>query len=312
MSDEAKVAEVPEEIKTPDEVIDNKRAEIENLVIAHNDSVDKETPEPEIPLKKEETVEEQKEIDPVQRIKDSTQKRIDKVIAKQKSAEDQLAEARAEIERLKNSPKTPEVISKTEEEAKVTPDQVVAYIAKMSEQGNHKEVAEATRFLIKLEKDIAIEELNQVQTQASSVTQRQNEEMKALANDYVELDSEGLPDNNSDMTLANQKGLLFKLSMDYWNDKAKHAERYNNSNVVEGFRRSVADAYRDIQEHNRTTPREEKIIEKRNPRQVLAEPGADTSDEAPQGNSNSLSDADKVRAEIHNRTKNRYLRKPPQ
>lgn len=317
MTDELKVPAVPEII--PETVVPeviNKRQELEKQIAAETKAifeapVPEEIPEEEKP--KEEIKEEEvaKEIDPIQRIKDSTQKRINQVIAKQKTAEQKLAEAEAEIERLK-TPKAPEEKLTPKDDTPPTIEQVEAYIIKMREDGNVKEEVSATRYLIKLEKEAAIREQSEIQTKAQSEKTRQDTEMRALADDYVVLNDKGEPDIKSDMTLANQNGLLFRLAMDYWNDKAKHADRYNNPNVVEGFRRATADAYRDIQEHNKTNaPKGETITQtRRNPREVLAEPEAEAAEESVQSNNtDSLSDADKVRAEIKNRTKNRYIRR---
>lgn len=313
MEEETKVAPVPQTAEVTEPIIDNRRAEIENLVIAENQRTD--DTKPEVASEKQAPKEEVKtepEVDPVEQVKLSMQKRINKLTAKTKTAEEELAELRAENERLKANSKTPSPEA-PKDNTPPTPEQVEAYIAKMQEEGNHKEAAAAIRYLVKLEKEMALKEVEERQTKTQTETQRQNAEMKALASDYVAYDETGKPDIKSDMTLANQNGLLFKLSMDYFNDPARHADRYNNPNVVEGFRRAVADAYRDIQEHKSITPRGETITEKPNPRRALAEPEAEVGeDQAPSNDRNSLSDADKVREEINRRTKNRYIRRTPQ
>lgn len=315
MSEEMKVPEVPvpdQKVETPDvPVIDRRRDEAEKAVDAVNnifipDLISEKTEE------KSNVAEVNKEIeidDPIERIKKATQKRIDKLTAKSKSAEEELVEARAEIERLKANPKAPDK-EVAVNNSPPTPEQVEAYIAKKQEEGDHKEAAAAIRYLVKLEKEAAIKEVQEAQknsqSQTSAETARQNAAMKDLAEDYVVMDDTGKPDIKSDLTLANQNGLLFKLAMDYFNDKTRHTERYDDPNVVNGFRRAVADAYRDISEHNRTTkfiPKGESTEPKRNSRQVLADPGADFSDESSSTNTSTLSDADKVREEIRNRKK---------
>lgn len=305
---EVPAVETPK-LETPEPVIINRREAIEKAVAEQNEII----PPPEVEevaeVKKDtsEIKAEEEIIDPVERIKKATQKRFDKLTAKNKSAEEELAELRLENERLKANPKVPEK-EVPKDNTPPTPEQVEAYIAQMQEEGNWKAAAAATRYLVKIEKDQAIKEVrdeqNRVQTQSKEFETKTNQQMKELASDYVVLDDKGQPDISADLTLANQKGLLFKLALDYFNDKDRHGERYNDPNVVNGFRRAVADAYRDIAEHNRQTrltPKGEVNEPRRTQtRAALADPDTDFSDETPtqSTHTSTLSDADKVRAEI--------------
>jgi len=325
MTDELKAPEAPvviPEAPADESLIDNRRTEIEKLVItANNTFPEPEAPETPEPLKAEEKKEEPKaEVsDPVERIKNSVQKRIDKVIAQKKTVEEENAELRAELERLKANSKPTET-STPKDDTPPTPEQVEAYIAKMQEEGNHKEAAAAIRYLVKLEKEEALKKVKDEQDKAQKEAEAQkvkiDADMKALANDYVVYDEKGQPDINSDLTLANQKGLLFKTAISLYNDKELHRDFYNDPDVVSGFRRAVADAYREIHQQgliNKTPKGETVITEKRTPRVALADPSAEVIEETPaQSNSNSLSDAEKVREEIRARNKNRFLRKIPQ
>lgn len=321
MTDELKVAVEPEEVKSAEvePVFESKRAQIEKLVQTENENFADEAPAEEVAEVPAEEI--ALPVDPVEQIKKSVQKRIDKVVAQKKSVEEENAELKAELERLKSSPKPDETVSTAEKgEAEVTPEQVEAYIAKMSEEGNHKEVAAATRYLIKLEKEIALKEVREQQTKAQAQTEsekaRTNQELRELAQDYVAYDDSGAVDASSDLNLSNQKGLLFKTAMSLYNDKELHAELYNNPNVVQGFRRAVSDAFIQIHQQGlvKHTPKGQTIIpERKNPRMSLAEPSAEVSEESVQStNVNSLTDAQKASEEIKNRMKNRYLRKIPQ
>lgn len=314
MSEETKVPEVPVvEIPKPEttadeSLIESRRSQIESLVIAENETIP-ELEAPEEVAKEEPKKEEPKvEDDPIKKIKESVQKRIDKVVAKQKSAEEKLAEAEAEIERLRAerlNPKTPDATT-PKDDTPPTPDQVEAYIAKMSEEGNHKEVAAATRYLIKLEKEIALKEVQETQTKA----QKEAETQKASQlKDWTDL-SMDYEDSNPDMNLANQEGTLYKTALALYNDKELHANHYNDPNVIRGFRRAVADAYREIHQQGLVkTPKGETIIqEKRTPRLSLADPSAVETEEVPSHANSSLSDAEKVREEIKARNKNRFNR----
>jgi len=307
-----------EELKTPETpvaetLIDNRRAVIENLVIEENGRV----PEPEvteetpaIPVPEEKT---EKPVDPVQRIKDSVQKRIDKVVAQKKSVEEELAEARAEIERLKTSPKQ-EQQPASDPNAKPTVEQVEAYIIKMKKEGNVEEEVAATRYLIKLEKEQALKEVETQQTeskkQAEAQSTQQLAEWSDLQRDYIVYTPDGKPDTSSDLTLENQKGLLYRTALSLYNDKELHASHYDDTNVIRGFRRAVADAYREIHQQGLVAPKGQ--VTPRNPRQVLADPSTVSSEDVTPAQPQVLSDADKVREEIKNRNKNRFLRKIPQ
>lgn len=324
MPEEIKVAEapVPEKAKAPDaeSLIDNRRMEVEKVVTLANETVpEPEPPDNAQPVKEEEKKENkapEKVEDPLERIKKSVQKRIDKVVAQKKSAEEELAEARSEIERLKASPKSLEVSPK--DDMPPTPEQVEAYILKMREEGNAKEEIAATRYLIKLEKELAIksvrDEQEKAQKEATSEKARQLSDWTQLSNDYVVYDEKSQPDLKSDLTLSNQSGLLYKTALALYNDKELHADFYNDPNVIQGFRRAVSDAYREIHQQNLIkTPKGEPIVEpKRNPKLSLAEPEAEVVEETSVPNPNSLSDAEKVREEIKSRKKNRFIRPLPQ
>jgi beta-glucosidase-like glycosyl hydrolase len=239
------------------------------------------------------------------------QKRIDKVVAQKKSAEEELAEARAEIERLKAKVEAPEAPKPTQDDTPPTPEQVEAYIAKMSEEGNHKEVAAATRYLIKLEKELAMKEIearqNETQTKAEAIKQKQLNDWANLSRDYVAYDENGAVDLKSDLNLSNQNGLLYKTALSLYNDKELHRDFYNDPDVIQGFRRAVSDAYREIHQQGLITPKGNTVVP-RSPREVLADPSADTIEEPTQTTPNSLSDAEKVREEIKARSKNRFKR----
>lgn len=317
MADEVVVPEAPvvETPKAPDaneSLIDNRRAQIENLVIAENETVPESAvaPSPEV----KETVEETKvpvEADPVEHIKNAMQKRINKLTAKTKTVEEENAELKAELESLK-APKTPDATTPQAKTDSPTPEQVEDYIAKMQEEGNHKEAAAAIRYLVKLEKDIALKEVKdeqtKVQKESDEKVARTNAQLKVLAEDYVGRDAQGNPDAKHDLTLSNKNGLLFKTAISLYNDHDLHKDFYNDPDVVRGFGRAVADAYREIHQQGliKNAPKGEVIP--RIPRQVLAEPDAEAVEETPVNTSNSLSDAEKVREEIKARNQNRFKR----
>ena len=317
MTEETKVPEAPvDEVKPEapaESLIDNRRAEIEKLVIAENDSEPAPTEVAPVEEKTEEPAKDDATVsdDPIERMKKSVQKRIDKVIAKSKSVEEELAETKAELERLKNGTKTPETTPTTKDDAPPTIEQIEQYIIKMREEGNVKEEIAATRYLIKVEKELAIKEV----TEAQNKTQKEAESQKTKQlNDWTMLSKDyETADPKDELNLSNQNGILYKTALALYNDKELHKDFYDNSDVIQGFRRAVADAYREIHQQGLIkTPKGVDIIPERVKRQVLADPSTDSSEEVAQpNNTNSLSDAEKVREEIRARNKNRFVRKIP-
>jgi len=321
MPDAPKVTETPK-VSADESIIDNPRAAVEQEVITFNETPDSPQEEPTVSTPKDESSEpkpESEEVtDPLEKIKKSVQKRIDKVVAKQKSAEEQLAEAQAEIARLKSANPTQTAPDKKTDDTPPTIEQVEAYIVKMREEGNVKEEIAAQRYLIKLEKEAAIKEVEERQTKAQREAQakaeRENQALLDLAKDYVVYDDKGQPDMKSDLTLANQKGKLFEIAMGLYNDPELHKLYYNDPDRANGLRRAVADAYREIHQQGLIkTPKVERIVPVTRSRVSLAEPDATEVDEAPtQTNPALLSDADKVREEIKARNKMRNSRKVSQ
>lgn len=315
MTDEVKVPETPVETKVSadESLIDNPRAAVEKAVITFNETPDTQVEEVVEETPKKEEVVEEPPVSEIDRIKQSVQKRINQVVAQKKSAEEQLAEAQAEIARLKASPKSDTPTDKKDDAPTI--EQVEAYIIKMAEEGNKKEEIAATRYLIKLEKEAAVKEVEERQQktreEAQAKVTRENNALLDLAKDYVVYDDKGKPDLKSDLTLANQKGKLFEVAMSLYKDPELHALYYNDPDRAMGLRRAVADAYREIHQQGliKNTPKVDSIETRRVTRQVLADPDAVEAEEQAPANPNLLSDADKVREEIKSRNKMRNSRR---
>ena len=249
MTDEVKVPETPKVSADEAPLFVNPREVIENQVIAENETAPEQTtdevaPAPEV---KEPVVPaEESEVD---RIKKSVQKRIDKVVAKQKSAEEKLAEAEAELALLRSKPQSAETPT-PKDNAPPTPEQVEAYIVKCREEGDVVNEVKATRYLIQLEKEQAIKEIEgkqkKVLTEATEKANQENQQLIDLAKDYVVLNDKGEADMKSDLTLANQNGKLFKVAMGLYNDPELRSQYYNDPNRAYALRRAVADAYREL------------------------------------------------------------------
>src|SRR3990167_3280606 len=313
---EPKVAETP---KASEEapLIDNPRTAIENAIVLENETPAPPIEEPETPA---EEVKEEAKVEPVltevDRIKQAMQKRINKVVAKSKSAEEELVEARAEIAELRA--KLEQKINaetKSEDKSPPTLAQVTAYIVKMREEGNHEEAERASDYKLQLIEEAAFKKIEERQKserlEAQTRTQRENQALVELAKDYVEYDAKGQPDMKSDMTLANQKGKLFQTAMALYQDSELNKLYYNDPDRANGFRRAVQDARRELYEQKLVTPKVDRVGLTRDPRLSLADPAADEIEETPAPtNSAILSDADKVREEIKQRNRLRNSRKP--
>lgn len=310
MEDEAEVFETPKVSKEA-QLIENPRAEMESAIITENETPVKvleesieSKPEDESPEPKTEL----KESTEVERIKASVQKRINQVVAQKKSAEEQLADAQAEIAHLKANP-TQEV---KKDGAPPTFEQVEAYIIQMREEGNVKGEIAATRYLVKLEKEAAIKEVedrqNKIRQEGEQRIQRENQALLDLAKDYIIYDDKGQVNMKDDLTLANQKGKLFVTSMALYNDPELHKLYYNDPDRAMGLRRAVQDANRELHAQGLIkAPKDDgdKIVR----RQVLADPDAVEVEESPtQSSFNLLSDAEKVREEFKQRNRLRNSR----
>jgi len=214
-----------------------------------------------------------------------------------------LSEAQAEIARLKAGPAQ----EKPKDDTPPTIEQVEAYILKMAEEGNKKEEIAATRYLIRLEKEAAIKEVEERQLkmrqEGEQRLQRENRALLDLAKDYIVYDAKGEVDMKSDLTLANQKGKLFESAMALYNDPELHKLYYNDPDRAAGLRRAVQDANKELHAQGLIkTPKVDGLETRRVSRQVLADPDAVDAEDTPIPSSNDLSDAEKVREEIKQRS----------
>lgn len=313
MLEEVKAPETPvkPEVSADELIIDNRRLEVETQVIAENDVFTPEVQEEVDSSKPKEEVSE----DPLERIKKSVQKRIDKVVAKQKSAEEKLAEAEAEIARLKSYQAT-EVSAEVKPDQELSSIQIKNWMIQRSKEGllTSEEQTEAIILLADAKEREAIKSVedkqNKVKQEAEAKVTRENAALVDLARDYVILNDKGEADMKSDLTLSNQKGLLFRTTMALYNDPELHRDFYNDPDRPSALRRAVSDAYREI--HQQGLIKTPKVDGIGGPvrRQVLADPETVEVEETPtQTNSNPLSDAEKVREEIRQRNKIRNTRK---
>lgn len=309
MPDEIKDAVVPvvtPETAAAEPIIVNPREALESAVITENETI------PDIVLDEPAPVadapEESKELSQVERIKQSVQKRIDKVVAKQKSAEEKLAEAEAEIARLRATPHT---ATEPVKDGDLSSEQIKNWMIQEAKNGTLT-MEQQTQALILLADAKEREAVKSVEDRQKKVTlesnakaERESKALQDLAKDYIVYGADGQPDMKSDMTLANQKGKLFQTAIALYNDPELRAQFYNDPDRALGLRRAVQDANRELHAQGLVTPKVEPVG--RINRQVLADPDATEVVETPT-NTALLSDADKVRAEILSRNRMRNSR----
>lgn len=324
---EKTVAEVPNEIvtevKTTPEAI-NPREELEARVIAKNEEVTPievlEETEATVESEKEETTaapKSEESTDPIERIKRETQKRINKLTARTKSAEEELAELRAENERLRKQESKPEPKSEPVEKREPTMEECRKALAKAFADGDHEFAAQITEYMAeakakaqRIEAEKAYAERTTKQTEAQK---KQLADWTALCRDYEPVDAEGKVDLKHPLNLSNQNGLLYKTALGLFQDKDLK-EKYAGYDPITGFRLAVNDAYRGIIENGLYKPVREtvKVVGETKMRQFsLAESDSEGDDGSSSQQSNTLSDADKVREEIANRQRNRFKRPVP-
>lgn len=249
-----------------------------------------------------------------ERVRKALLKRIDKITAKAKTLEEQLAEKDAEIERLRQG-----VVEKpvenpvATEKREPTMEECRKALAKAYSDGDFEFAAQVTEYMAeqkakaeRVAAERAIEERATKQTQAQ---QKQQADWVALNRDYEVVDESGKTDLSHDMTLANQNGLLYQTALGLFKDPALKA-KYAVGDTIMGFRIAVNDAYRGLIEQGHYQP-VKKVVEapakKANVKAQLAVPDADGSGEPVSAPSVTMSDAEKAIQEIKERTS--YLNK---
>lgn len=201
-------------------------------------------------------VEEEKPEEESNSVEDSIQKKIDKRIgkevAKRKSAEEQLEELKAKLEALEG--KKIEDEPKSEEphpDGEPTNEQIVAYIAKMNEEGKYEEAAKANLYAIELAEKRAIERLNKESEQKEKINHETQQRLIELVNDYTVYEDreKGVIDVEHPLNLSNPQSLIRITADRYFNDKDLASRNgYNNQDKVLGYRLAANDAYRDLME----------------------------------------------------------------
>lgn len=296
---------------------DDVRKAIEKQAMAKNEEIpvvqDETSEVVETPEKKPQEVAKQEmpEEDNLDKIKKSVQKRIGKLTAKTKTLEEQLAEKEAELEALRNAKVEPKAET-TEIKREPTMEECRKALAKAASEGDWDFHAQVTEYMAeakaKLQRQEAEKVFSERTTKQTEAQKKQQADWIALNRDYEVTGDDGKPDTSSDMTLANQNGLLYKTAINLFKDpdvNVKYAVKNPDGSLdtIMGFRLAVNDAYRGLIEQGHYQP-VKKVVEgkpKLDPKRQLAVPESDGSDDlTPQAPSN-LSDAEKASYEIKSR-----------
>lgn len=328
MTDEQKVTleqpetAVPEAIQTAPEPVNPREAIEAALIVKNAEPYPLESDETEAtpaPAKdKAEEKQTQEELsNPSEKVKAEMLKRINKVTARAKSAEERLAELEAENQRLREGRESKEekVEAQSTEKREPTMEECRKALAKAASEGDWDFHAQITEYMAdakaKAQREQAEKSYREQTSKQTEAQKKQLTDWTNLCRDFEPTDGEGKVDIKHPLNLSNQQGLLYKTALDLFQDKELKA-KYAGYDTITGFRLAVNDAYRGIMEQGLYKPAREtaKVVgeERVMRRQVLAEPDSDGDDSAPSQTNAIMSDADKVREEIKERQRNRYKR----
>lgn len=307
-------------------LIDKRREEVERIAIEENDKhssaiigqlLEAEEPakaaddvksEDKPAEKKEEVVEDK---DPIKKVMSKVQKRIDKEVAKRKTIEEELAETRAELEKIREAQNVMVVGNKDDNKEKnseePTEQQIAAYLRKVREDGNVEEEVRVLDYIAQRRteaaKKAALEEYAGRDKAKVEAKAKQDAQIQQLLMDYVVRDENGKIVADDPMNLANEKGLLRQTADALFHNPDLKAQ-YSDADKVMAYRRAVNDAFRTIYQLGLNNPSMETVesAPKLKRKAVLVEPSSDTGEEVSDASPQRLrSDQDKVIDEIKNR-----------
>ena len=279
----------------------SRRFEVEEKI-----QKDRETfPEPVVEeVKVEEKVADKVEAaDPTKTVKDKVQKRIDKAVAKQKTAEEELAQVRAENEKLKSQIKPP-AESEADVKREPTDAEIRTALLKAKRDGDLEFEVQILEYMAerKAKKERAEAELT-----LSESRKKQAEQVEQFQKDWknIELDYQS---ENPEMNLSNPKSLLYRTAKALYEDKDLAKSVYSDPNRAHAMRLAVSDAFREIVENNLLPGNKETVEEvkpsetKLRKRAQLADPSSSVAEEI-QTVVKDLSDTEKVLNDVKRRKK---------
>ena len=313
------IVETPKEVaKSPGEKVQSAREQIEDSITTSVDAASETKLTSSEETKAPASIEAQPEAAPVEtsiedKVKAKIQKRIDKEVAKRKTLEEQLAEKEAEIAALKAQSSKPAEIA-ADPKREPTDAEIRAALIKAKQDGDVEFEVQILEYMAerkaKAEREAAMKDIEARESTQKAVTTKQQADWVQLNRDFMVYDDSGKPDMKHDMSLSNQEGILYRTAMELYQDPELKRSLYNDTDTIQGFRRAVNDAYREIYSNGLLKGGAPKpssgeglpsnpVTPKRAP---LAEPGSESSEDMAPSPKN-LSDTEKVIEEIHERTK---------
>lgn len=285
--------------------------------------------QPEPPAEPSDDEEPAGDEDVTEKLKAKIQKRINREFAKRKSAEEELAEAKQEIARLKQSAQKPstaeeegepdEPLKESKGEAKDPSDaQIKSALRKAREDGDVDFEMEIMDYIAKRNaKRERLEAMKEVTSNNSKALERKRQ-WSELVFDYTVFGEDGKESKDHPMNLNNQNSKLYKTAQALYRDKQLRTARYSRGSEMENLRRAVSDAYLELTRMGENEPSRSAPAEKLEPgksvkarqKAALTEPEQAAPDETEEAAapSRSVTDTEKVEDEVTRRLKFRRER----
>ena len=306
------IAEV--EVKSPGEIKEveispeeSRRREVDAKI-----KVDRETyPEPEVESKPGVKVEDKVEVaekpeeSPTAISKAKIQKRIDKEVGKRKTAEEELAQVRSELDILKAQIK-PEPKTEADVNREPTDSEIRTALLQAKRDGNIEFEVQILEYMAerkaKAQRAEAEKSYQDANTRQSEATKQFQKDWQAIQLDYQSSDPE--------MNLSNPKGMLYRVAKELYEDKDLSQSVYSDPNRAFAMRRAVSDAYREIMENNLLPQKKQKEVvseeiispkAETRKRSQLADPSSTVAEESTSTSPTNLSDTEKVLNDVKRR-----------
>lgn len=244
------------------------------------------------------------ETDDIDRLKQRVEKRIGREVAKRKSLEDELTETRQRLAELETQvqrtvigntedrvQQTKEVKTEKDEDREPTDQEIATALQKARVEGNVVFELEILKYLMDRTKKQAIQEQEALVKEQQKKQAEVNAKFTQLVMDYTVFDDAGEIVADSPLNLNNKESLLYKTAVQLYKDPELNRQFYTGDQV-EGFRRAVGDAYRELVElgYERMPKKAEKPQSESRAKKQLASPDAEAPDEPAQVRSSTPQD----------------------
>ncbi len=228
------------------------------------------------------------------RIKDKISKRIGKEVGKRKEVEEELAELKTKLEELEKSKK----VEKEEIPTEPTEEQIIAYIAEQTREGNYEEAAKAQIYAINQAKKTALDDAKKVANTTKKTNEESQKKWVSLVKDFTIYNDDKTIDMNHPLNLNNRNSALFTTALGFMNDPDIAREYgYDNPDKVLGFRLAVNDARRELVEASERGELDLKAHKPKAKKKLIIEPSKRRKSELAAPESESV-DSSETRAKV--------------